>query len=199
MYTYCKWLIYFCDPHLRNTAWLTRYVTPDGEAETFVRHRIVEGTLLRGTSNTCKHHCHRTQPPGQWRLFVISCLEIGLTARAVTAILRLWRFSGTVPRTSCVLHHHSEPGPRSYAMRPLSEQDLVPLYASPTVVINVKSIQTTPCQRLREQHRQCIHVRFPDINAPNGAAVLLYSVPFPWAVTPKFRSKYGDEHMLSGN
>jgi hypothetical protein len=52
----------------------------------------------------------------------------------VTAISRLWRFSGTDPQTSCVLYNQLEPGSRFYAMRPLSEQDTVPLYARPTVV-----------------------------------------------------------------
>ena len=95
------------------------------------------------------------------------------TPWAVTAISRLWRFSGTDPQTSCALYNHLEPESRLYAMRPLSEQDTVPLYASPMVVY---------------QHQK----QFNDTLAgdmiffaspPDRDAVPLYSMPFAGPAT----------------
>jgi hypothetical protein len=94
----------------------------------------------------------------------------------VTAISRLWRFSGTDPQTSCALYNHLEPESRLYAMRPLSEQDTVPLHASPMVVYqHQKQFNDTPATSTQaESSRDIIYFASP----PGRDAVPLYSMPF---------------------
>ena len=49
---------------------------------------------MKYTQQFCKHQCHQTQPPGQWRPFVTSYLEEQLSSvggdRYISALAFFW-------------------------------------------------------------------------------------------------------------
>jgi hypothetical protein len=100
-------------------------------------------------------------------------------------------------QTSCVLYNQLEPGSRFYAMRPLSEQDTVPLYASPTVVNrHQKQLNDTPATSTQAESSRYIILPLHHLTAMQCFCTRYH---FAGPQLAKCRSKHGDGRLLSGN